>query len=337
MEGKKRSGKRIALTVLISILAVVVFAVSFLFILRGAANIARVDADAIPPSDNVHIVAESLISAHRAGRRLAPENTIAAFARCFDLMEQEGYTIDNLEFDLQLTKDEHLVLLHDDTLDRTSNCEDLPAFGRRSRVADHTLAELRTLEMWHDYDGTGFNPDEARICTLEEVFDYIAGRGYTQMRYTIEIKDSDERGQRATDKLYQILLSRGLLESTIVGTFNGDVTQYIDEKYCPLGMVRSASIAEVVDLYFDFCFNVDLSDDLPAYRVLQIPTDDYVLFDFGKQSFIDYVHYYGIAVQFWTVNDQDKIERLMRMGADSIITDYPDRANQAKQKIQKGE
>ena len=155
-EKKPISAKRIVLSVVAVIVAIPILAMTFMFALRGFANIPRVKESEIPASDNAYIVSETLMSAHRAGRKTAPENTMAAFSKCIDIMETEGYVIDILEFDLQLTKDERLVLLHDDTLDRTSNCEEVEGFGKDSKVIDHTLEELKTLEMWHDYDGTDF-------------------------------------------------------------------------------------------------------------------------------------------------------------------------------------
>ncbi len=326
--------KRILAKVGIVIVAIPLCLVLMMFALRGLANIPRVDESEIGPSDNRYIAAETMMSAHRAGRRTAPENTIAAFSKCISIMETEGYKIDILEFDLQITKDGELVLLHDDTLDRTSNCVDLDGFGKDSKVIDHTLAELKTLEMWHDYDGTDFDENEARICTLQEVFDFvIREKGYDEMCYIIEIKDSGEAGAKAMDKLYQIMVEYDVLDNVVVGTFNNDVTLYIDENYSDKGVTRSASVMEVGAFYFSFCFNVDLSDKNLGYKVLQIPTDSYIVVDLGKKSIIDYAHKYGIAVQFWTINDPDEVEQLIRDGADAVMTDYPDMACEISERI----
>ena len=327
MSAGRKALKGICITLLV-LLAVVVFAALCLFVLRGFANLERVSYDGTNSTGNPYIVNDTMISAHRAGRKLAPENTLAAFSKCFALMEGQGYTIDTLEFDLQMTKDGELVLLHDDTLDRTSNCRDLAGWGKKSKVKDHTLAELKTLEMWHDYDGIDFLESEARICTLQEVFDYVIDtKGYTDMTYIIEIKDSGKLGEQAMDKLYDIMVQYGVVNQVIVGTFNDNVTKYIDKEYTDRGVIRSASIAEVLKFYFSFCFKLDLSKQDLGYRVLQIPSKQYVLFDLGKKSIIDYAHHYGIATQFWTINDEKEIKRLMQNGADMIMSDYPDRVN----------
>lgn len=336
MSAGKKVLKGIGIFLLV-VLIVVVFAGLSLFVLRGFANIKRVDYDGSNPSGNPYIVETTMISAHRAGRKLAPENTLAAFSRCFALMEEQGYTIDTLEFDLQMTKDGKLVLLHDDTLDRTSNCVDLEGWGKNSKVKDHSLAELKTLEMWHDYDGNDFLPEEARICTLEEVFDYVINeKGYTDMSFIIEIKDDGALGERAMDELYRIMAERNVVKQVVVGTFNANVTKYIDTNYATKGVIRSASIMEVLAFYFSFCFNVDLSKKDIGYKVLQIPADQYVVFDLGKKPIIDYAHHYGIAVQYWTINEEEKIRTLMENGADMIISDYPDRVNKVAQALAAG-
>lgn len=89
---------------------------------------------------NPYIKEKALISAHRAGRNIAPENTMSAFKACFE--NNNEYSVDILEFDLHITKDEKLILLHDDTLDRTSDCKEV--FGEKDvRPENKTLGELK--------------------------------------------------------------------------------------------------------------------------------------------------------------------------------------------------
>ena len=69
-------------------------------------------------------------------------------------------------------------------------------------------------------------------------------------------------------------------------------------------------------------FNVDFSKKNVKYKVLQIPYKTYVI-NLGKKAIIDYAHKYGLAVQYWTINNKKDIEALTAMGADAIITDDP--------------
>ena len=130
------------------------------------------------------------------------------------------------------------------------------------------------------------------------------------------------------DKLYETMVDYGVLDQVVVGTFQDNVTKYIDKEYADKGVIRSASIKEVLAFYFAFCFNVDMSKKDLGYRVLQIPSSQFVVVDLGKKAFIDYAHHYGIAVQYWTINKEKEMKRLMDNGADMIISDYPDKVNQ---------
>lgn len=275
---------------------------------------------------NPYIVETPLVSAHRAGRTIAPENTLAAFKACFDNMTE--YSVDVLEFDLHLTKDKHLILLHDGTLDRTSDCVD--KYGEKDvKPIDKTVEELKRYNMGYNFEENGKYPyraenadlENCRIVTLEEVLTYLktreAGLG-KNLRYIIEIKDGEENGYLATDILYKTMEEYGITERTVVGTFHGEVSKYIDEK-CP-NMIRSAGIQEVLGFYFACMFGVKL--DNVGYKVLQIPYKDFVI-NFGKKSIVDYAHKYGIAVQYWTINKDKDIEHLAEIGADCIISDNP--------------
>ncbi len=279
---------------------------------------------------NPYIVEKPLVSAHRAGLSLAPENTMAAFKNLFK--NNNDFKIDILEFDLHITKDDQLILLHDDTLDRTSDCKEV--YGIKNlRPENYTLNELSKFNLGYHFEDENGNypyrnlqPNEladCRVTTLVEVLDYLAGvedtLGY-KLQYIIEIKNGGDLGTLAADKLYEVLSSRKILDRVIVGTFKGEVTKHFDAFYPDLH--RSASILEVLDFYFSCMFNVDLSKKGIKYDVMQIPYKQFLL-NLGKKSIIDYAHKYGIAVQYWTINNPKQIEHLTNIGADAIITDNP--------------
>lgn len=278
--------------------------------------------------NNPYIQSTPLISAHRAGRNLAPENTMAAFRACFE--NNNEYVVDILEFDLHITKDKRLILLHDETLDRTSDCKEV--FGEKNvKPQDKTLSELKQYNMGYNftengeylYRGENADLTYCRIVSLEEVLDYLRVQENVwkkQFNYIIEIKNDGELGNVAMQILYDTMIEYGILNRTVVGTFNKSVSEYMD-KHCP-DVIRSAGIAEVLDFYFSCMFNVDLSKKNVKYKVLQIPYKSYVI-NLGKKAIIDYAHKYGIAVQYWTINKATDINALTEMGADAIITDDP--------------
>ena len=284
---------------------------------------------------NPYIVEEALISAHRAGRNIAPENTLAAFKACLE--NNNEYRVDILEFDLHITAADasgkkELILLHDDTLDRTSDCKD--KFGEKNvRPENKTIGELKQYNMGYNfqdengvyiYRGENAVLDYCRIVTLREVLDYLrtqeTGAWKKEFRYIIEIKNGGDLGYEAADILRETLIEYDLLNRTVVGTFKGEVSDYLDD-HCP-EIIRSAGIMEVLDFYFSCMFNVNLSKKNIKYKVLQIPYKDFVI-NLGKKSIVDYAHKYGLAVQYWTINSERDIRYLAEIGADAIISDDP--------------
>ena len=112
-----------------------------------------------------------------------------------------------------------------------------------------------------------------------------------------------------------------LLEKAIVASFNKDVICYIDEKYPEL--TRTAYNVEVFCLYLDSLFDIDRPEGYYGFDVLQVPPDKYVV-NLGTSKLINFAHKNNIAVQYWTINDAEKMVFLQNIGADGIITDIPD-------------
>ena len=114
-----------------------------------------------------------------------------------------------------------------------------------------------------------------------------------------------------------------MFDKVVVGTFNGDISDYFDYLNANVynGKInRSAGILEVLKIFLSYLMNRDLGT--VKYNVLQIPYMN--LFPFlGSKSFIDYAHKYGIACQFWTINEASQMETLIKNGADCIISDNP--------------
>ncbi len=334
-EKKRRSrlAKRIALPIVCALLFVFVLNMLILPLTGSCQRVERVIGYT---GDNQYLTAfgkGTLLSAHRAGGDLAPEETKAAFELCMATAN-----VDIVEFDLHLTKDGHLVLMHDHEVDRTS---DGPiVFGKKGvKVQDKTLDELRQLNFGYNfqdpvtgeyvYRKEGANLDKVRILTLEEILNYLeAERSDGSLNYIIEIKDKGSVGKRAMDKLYAALTDENhyILDRTIVGTFNGDISKYIDDTYKQFGVKRSAGILEVLNFYFAFLWGVRQSPDKLEYDVLQIPMGLDGFYDFSTKAFIDYAHSHGIAVQYWTINDPEDMAKLQQNGADAIMTDNPELA-----------
>lgn len=321
-ETKTKSKKAIKAVVII---AAVIAAIAILMTVSGKH---KSDPGKVKQYDtqNPYILAETDISAHRSGGGIAPEESLMAFKNC---AENDSFSIDVFEFDLHITKDNVLVLLHDDTLDRTSNVEEV--FGETDvRPETKTYEELRQLNIGAKFvDPDGKMPfadmseptDDLRILRVEDVLDYLNSKG--DYKYIIEIKNSDDLGKKGVDILYQILVEKNLLDRVIFGTFHAEVSEYVDENYPD--MARSTGITEVLKFYFAALTNSKSYE--PPCNVLQIPYGG-IFNTFGLNTgtaqVINYAHEHDMAVQYWTINEEEDMEYLISIGADCIMSDYPD-------------
>lgn len=268
------------------------------------------------------------VSAHRSGGGIMPEESMLAFKNC---IENPDFNVDVFEFDLHITKDGELVLLHDDSLERTTDCEKVLG-DAEALPENYTYEELRALNIgakfenengempYADLTGDAL-PDELRILRVEDILDYLTANG--DFDYIIEIKNSGDLGCRGVDRLYEILKDRNLIDSVIFGSFHEEVSLYVDENYPDLK--RSATIKEVLSFYKSALLNKEDFD--ASYIALQIPYNMpwRIAANLGTARMVNYAHEHNLAVQYWTINDEKQLEYLASIGADCIMSDYPDK------------
>ncbi len=285
------------------------------------------------------------ISAHRSGAGVVPQNTLMAFQRVLE--ENEEFGVDTFEFDVQLTKDGELIILHNLTYDETSNA--VEQFGHSFVYASSLTFEeaYSTLNLGENFTADGETypyrglrgediPDNLRVAKCEDVIDYIEknsdGKEY---RYIIEIKSQSLNGMKAADKLYKIIKERELSDRVIWASSKEDVSIYMEHKYPD--MPRSARTTEALQFYIYARMNWDLDDLGVSYVALQIPYGRSAaggLINTGTRELINYAHKYDIAVQYWTVNDAEDVKELILNGADCIMTDYPQMAYEVLKECQ---
>ena len=321
---------------------VAVFMLIPILFTMGESGDPNIPVETYPESDNPYF-AEYLdpdISAHRSGAGLAPQNTLMAFENIIE--NADTVNVDILEFDVQVTKDDELVLLHDLTLDGTSNAAEV--FGRSNVfVSSVTFEETQALNMGENFKGDGSYPYRGlrgddipynlRMVTCDRVIDYIeANCGDKEYKYVIEIKSIGTDGRRAVDKLYSIITERGLQDRVIWSTFAPDVSSYMVNNYPEIS--RTADAIEAIQFYFYYRMGWNLQDVKPTYIALQIPYGENAfdnIINLGNREMINYAHENNIALQYWTINNEDDIIHLTKNGADCIMTDYPQMANEAVQ------
>lgn len=247
-----------------------------------------------------------LVVAHQGGELLAPSNTMAVFEHAVAL------GADMIDTDLHRSADGALVLLHDETVDRTTN--------GTGAVRDLTLAELQALDAGYSFttdDGATFpyRGQGATIVTAEELFAAFADR--PRLRYGIEIKQT---GPEAADELCALIRADGLEERVLVSSFaqpNMDAFR----RACP-EVATSATEDEVRSFYL--LHRVGLSDlASPDYDCFQIPETS-GRFRLVTADFLADAADHGLPVIPWTIDDPDDMARLIGMGVDGINTNRPD-------------
>ncbi len=310
--------------------------IPILFTMGDAGN-PNTPVETYPESDNPYITEylDPDIAAHRSGAGIAPQNTLMAFENIVEQGESLG--VDTLEFDVQITADGELVLLHDLTLDATSDAEE--AFSKENVfISSVTLEEARKLNMGEDFkvDGEypyrGLRGDDIpynlRIVTCDEIIDFVEANSEKEYKYVIEIKSIGSNGRKAADKLYSIISERNLQGRVIWSTFAPFTSMYMKSNYPEIA--RTADAIEAVQFYFYFRMGWDLQDVSPSYVALQIPYGSSAfdnIINLGTREMLNYAHSNNIAVQYWTINSEEEVKTLTLNGADCIMTDYPKMAH----------
>lgn len=254
---------------------------------------------------------KTLNIAHRGGRGLTPEGTIAAFDRAVEL------GVDMFEFDTHITKDGHLVVIHDDSVDRTTN--------GTGKVNDLTLQEIQSLDAGYYFrDEKGEYPFREKgvyIPTVEEVF-----IKYPNMRHLIEIKATNrpEHHEEMIQELWRLIQEYNMEDNVMVGSFD----HWINERFeqvswglVPVGAGYEAALDFVGKhlLYLNGLAKSQIDS-------LQLPVEAEVGFEIDLKStnLIKSAKKRNISIYYWTVNDEPTMRELVEKDVDGIITDYPD-------------
>ncbi len=330
---------KILLKILFTLLILVLLLV---FYIEAKGTFSKDILDSTSVSDNPFIIpAGTDVVAHRMGSDLNPEDTMMGAEWIINQISAGNLNIDVIEVDVSMTSDGELILLHDETLDRTTDAVEF--FGKEDIYPyDYTLSDLRQLNFGENFLENGEYPyrglrgdeipDNLRACTINELLDYL--ETYQHFKYIIEIKDAGNVGMEATDKLISILRERDLIDSVIVASFHEDILHYIDEAYPECH--RNASAGEAVSFYVSFLLNKELDMSEIHYDVLDITPrcgiitgteefgQNYGLLNLHSQGFMNYAHKNGLAVYYWTVNKESTMKKLIKADADGIISDVPD-------------
>lgn len=249
------------------------------------------------PERKLSTMKQPKIFAHRGASSYAPENTLPAFA----LAASQG--ADGIELDVHLTRDGQLVVIHDETLERTTNGS--------GWVKDHTLAQLQQLRA--DNHMPGFA--DASIPTLEQVLELVKPTG---MLVNIELKTSLIWYEGLEEKTVELVRAMGMEGRVIYSSFN----HYSIEKVQQLDPE-----AETAYLYSDIICDVEKYAAARGVKGLHPGLWNVQMGDFLR-IYLDS----GLAVRVWTVNERQDMEQLLTAGAD-VITNDPVLALQVRKEL----
>jgi len=238
---------------------------------------------------------------HRGTRIMAPENTLPAF----DFALAHGAHA--LETDVRLSRDGQVIVTHDATLERTTNGQ--------GAVLDHPLAALRALDAGfrHTMDGEQpFRGQGIGLITLAEML-----QRYPDTPINIDIKDDLTEAAEAT---LAVLQDHAALDRVIVASFHDPVLQAVRQR-CPQAMT-GAGVADTRAMMLCHLTRRHRSHS-PAADFFQIPPWHRGI-PLGSAGFIRSIHRCDRRVHYWTINDPAQAARLLRRGADGIISDRVD-------------
>jgi len=224
---------------------------------------------------------------HRGASGVAPENSKAAFLKAIE------FGLDMVELDIQLTKDNNLIVFHDYDLKRIT--------GLDRKVGGMTLAELKKVDI-----GSCFSKEfnNERILTLAEVIDLLKGK----MKINIEIKINQQKSDVIIESLFDILEEQEYEDDVIISSFDHRILKVIKRKKPSLktAVLIGAIVMEPIRLIQEAS-----ADGIhPHYLTI-------------SKELVEELKDYGYFINTWTVNSKEEVDRLVEIGVDGIMSDYP--------------
>lgn len=242
------------------------------------------------------------VVAHRGSSGNRPENTLPSFA------EAVRVDADVIELDVHLTKDGHLLVMHDELVDRTTD--------GKGYIRELTLAEIKKLNA-----GSWFSPvyKSTKVPTLKEVLDLLMMRNYRGV-LTIEIKTDKYHYPDIEKKTSELMMSR----------------QWpFEHWYCSFN-VKSLDILHELEPDTQLDLIMSMSEKKPPLALERPyiegihPKYDWALEHSGE------INGYPIAVRPWTIDEEKAMVKCLEMGVTGIITNFPERAAAVIQRYRRG-
>lgn len=229
------------------------------------------------------------ILAHRGASGIAPENTLPAFTAAIEA------GADGIEFDVQMTKDGVPVVIHDESVDRTTDGEGL--------IKDHTLEEIKRLNAGGSFSA---KYTDVEIPTLEEVLDLAKGMNIINL----ELKNGIVRYEGLEEKVINLIKIKGLLNKTIFSSFN----HYSLKKISEIEPEAQTGILYMAGIYrpWDYARKLGAFNIHPFYAAV-------------RPDIVRGIHEVGGRINVFGTEEAEVIKNLASIGVDMVITDHPEK------------
>lgn len=242
----------------------------------------------------------SQIFAHRGASGTYPENTMKAFK------EAEKSGCDGIELDVQRTKDGALVIIHDETVNRTTD--------GRGIVAEMTKKQIRSLDASYNKKKWFSQP---KIPLLEEVFEWLLTN---EMICNVELKNDKVRYEGMEEEVLQKIAEYGLSDRIILSSFNPASISLLRELDSDISIAPIYSKKGVNPLLLAATTSANAVH--ANYRVM-------------TPALMESCQRMNIPVRLYTLNHEPKITKWMLAGLSGIITDYPERVVKIRETLMK--
>ncbi|MBU3842474.1 MAG: glycerophosphodiester phosphodiesterase [Candidatus Fusobacterium pullicola] len=240
----------------------------------------------------------SKIFAHRGYSGKYPENTMIAFKKALEC------GVDGIELDVQLTKDGEVVIIHDETIDRTTT--------GKGFVVDYTYEELERFDASFKFKDLGFN----KIPTLREYFQLV--KDYDIVT-NVELKTGINEYLGIEEKVWELIKEYNLEEKVIISSFNH------------FSVMRMKDIAPQLKYGF---LSEDWIIDAGKYTHSYGVQCYHPRFNNLVPDVIKELKKYNLEINTWTVNLEEDMRYLYSNNIDVIITNYPELAQEIKKEYQ---
>ncbi|GIN56248.1 glycerophosphodiester phosphodiesterase [Lederbergia ruris] len=242
------------------------------------------------------------IFAHRGSSGTHPENTITAFKEAVRL------GVDGIELDIQLTKDGELVVIHDYTLDRTTD--------GTGKILDYTVEELKAFDA-----GSKFSPEFAgeTIPTFREVLALLQD---TNIELNIEIKKPVKEDTGIEEKMIQELEKYQYSNRSIISSFNHDSLKRV------ISINKDLECAILYMKKFENPWEYAAEIGAKALHTYRPETD---------REMVTEAQHKGFPVRVFTINKAEDMTKFFETKVAAIFTDYPEKAMKLLKEVEKEE